>query len=285
MLHTMNEFVSPMTLQDIHSQHDHRNIEIDKVGVKSIRYPIVVLDRKNTVQHTVATINMYVSLPHQFKGTHMSRFIEILNRYRHGISTKNISEILVQMKQRLKSESAHIEISFPFFIEKQAPVTKAKSLMEYACMIVGSHKEKLDLMVGIAVPVTTLCPCSREISNYGAHNQRSIVRVNVRFKKFFWIEDLISLVEHAAVNEIYPLLKRPDEKFVTERAYENPMFAEDVVRAVAEQLDQDPNITWYSIESENQESIHNHSAYALVTRDRRASEPCAVLPDGAMTSS
>ncbi|MCX8044823.1 MAG: GTP cyclohydrolase FolE2 [Desulfobacterota bacterium] len=256
-----------MTLKDIHSQHDHRNIDIDKVGVKSIRYPIVVLDKKNEVQHTVATINMYVSLPHRFKGTHMSRFIEILNRYRHGISTKNIADILVQMKHRLASQSAHIEITFPFFIEKEAPVTKAKSLMEYSCTIIGSHREKLDLVVGIAVPVTTLCPCSREISNYGAHNQRSVVRVSVRFKKFFWIEDLISLVEHAAVNEIYPLLKRPDEKFVTERAYENPMFAEDIVRAVAERLDQDPNFIWYAVESENHESIHNHSAYAMVTKN------------------
>ena len=266
-----------MSLKDIHNQQDHRNIEIDKVGVKSIRYPIVVLDKQNTVQHTVATINMYVSLPHLFKGTHMSRFIEILNRYRYGISTKNIAEILVQMKQRLKSESAHIEINFPFFIEKEAPVTRAKSLMEYTCTIIGSHREKLDLVVGIAVPVTTLCPCSREISNYGAHNQRSIVRVSVRFRKFFWIEDLIALVERAAVNEIYPLLKRPDEKFITERAYENPMFAEDVVRAVAEQLDQDPNILWYTIEAENHESIHNHSAYAMVTKDLRVKDGVSAI--------
>ncbi len=148
-----------MTLRDIHSQHDHRRIPIDKVGVKSIRYPIVVLDKKNKFQHTVATINMYVSLPHHFKGTHMSRFIEILNRYRHGISTRNIADILVKMKERLKSESAHIEISFPFFIEKEAPVTRAKSLMEYACTIIGSHRESLDLVVGIEVPITTLCQC------------------------------------------------------------------------------------------------------------------------------
>ena len=274
-----------MNLKDIQNQNDHRKIDINKVGVKNIRYPIIVLDKKNKIQHTVATINMYVNLPHHFKGTHMSRFIEILNTYRQGISIKNLSQILIKMKEKLHSESAHIEIEFPYFIEKQAPVTRAKSLMEYTCHIWGMHNRKADLIVGVEVPLMTLCPCSKEISNYGAHNQRSLVTVKVRFRHFFWIEDLISLVEHAAVNEIYPLLKRPDEKFVTERAYENPMFAEDVVRAVAEQLDQDPNITWYSIESENQESIHNHSAYALVTRDRRASEPCAVLPDGAMTSS
>lgn len=258
-----------MSLKDIQSQNDPRKIEIDKVGVKDVRYPIAVLDRKNKIQHTVATINMYVSLPHHFKGTHMSRFIEVLNKHRHGISTRNISEILVKMKEKLNSESAHIEIAFPFFIEKEAPVTKAKSLMEYSCRLWGSHEARLDLIVGVEVPVTTLCPCSREISNYGAHNQRSLVMVKVRFKKFFWIEDLIKLVETCAVNEIYPLLKRPDEKLVTERAYDNPMFAEDIVRAVAEQLDADENITWYTVEAENQESIHNHSAYAMVGKKSR----------------
>jgi GTP cyclohydrolase IB len=255
-----------MSLKDIQSQKDHRRIEIDKVGVKGINYPIVVLDKTNKVQHTVATINMYVSLPHHFKGTHMSRFIEVLNTYRHGISTQNIAEILIKIKEKLRSESAHIEIFFPFFIEKKAPVTGAASLMEYTCHLVGSHREKLDLIVGVEVPVTTLCPCSREISNYGAHNQRSLVRVQGRFKKFFWIEDLITLIESAAVNEIYPLLKRPDEKFVTEKAYDNPMFVEDIVRSVASRLDLDSNVTWYMIESENYESIHNHSAYALVEK-------------------
>ncbi len=253
-----------MTLKDIQNLQDHRKIEIDKVGVKGIRYPIVVLDRVNKEQHTVATINMYVSLPHHFKGTHMSRFIEVLNKYRHGISTMNITEILGKMKEKLKSESAHIEIEFPFFIEKQAPVSRAKSLMEYRCRIWGTHTDVSDLVVGVEVPVTALCPCSREISNYGAHNQRSTVTVKVRFKKFFWMEDLISLVEKSASSEIFPLLKRPDEKYLTEAAYDNPRFVEDIVRSIAEQLDQDDNITWYSVESENQESIHNHSAYASI---------------------
>jgi len=266
-----------MSLKDIQSQNDHRRIEIDKVGVKGIHYPIVVLDKINKVQHTVATINMYVSLPHHFKGTHMSRFIEVLNTYRHGISTQTIAEILIIIKEKLRSESAHIEIFFPFFIEKKAPVTGAASLMEYTCHLVGSHREKLDLIVGVEVPVTTLCPCSREISNYGAHNQRSLVRVQGRFKKFFWIEDLIALIESCAVNEIYPLLKRPDEKFVTEKAYDNPMFVEDIVRSVAARLELDDNVAWYMIESENYESIHNHSAYARV--EKTVPDCAAAVPE------
>lgn len=256
-----------MKLKDIQSQQDNRSIEINKVGVKSIRYPITVLDKQNKTQHTIATINMYVNLPHHFKGTHMSRFIEILNTYRKGINVENLSQILMKMKEKLASESAHMEITFPYFIEKQAPVTGAKSLMEYTCHIWGTHNRKADLIVGAEVPLTTLCPCSREISNYGAHNQRSMVTVAVRFKKFFWIEDLIRIVESCASSEVYPLLKRPDEKFVTEKAFDNPMFVEDVVRSIAEQLDRDENITWYSVESENQESIHNHSAYAFIEKE------------------
>ncbi len=263
---TAHQQHASMQLKDIQNQRDHRRLEIQRVGVKGIRYPIVVLDRINGEQHTVATINMYVSLPHHFKGTHMSRFIEVLNRYRHGISTKNVSEILEQMKNSLRSEAAHIEIEFPYFIEKEAPVSGAKSLMEYRCHILGSHEKASDLIVGVEVPVTSLCPCSREISNYGAHNQRSTITVRVRFRRFFWIEDLIRLVEQSASSEIFPLLKRPDEKLVTEKAYDNPMFVEDMVRDIAEKIERDDNITWYSIESENQESIHNHSAYAFIEK-------------------
>lgn len=278
-------------MKDIQNQCDHRKIDINRVGVKGIRYPIVVLDRVNELQHTVATINMYVRLPHHFKGTHMSRFIEVLNRYRHGISTKNIMEILGTMREKLDSESAHMELSFPFFIEKAAPVTGAKSLMGYTCHMRARRDTKTDLVVGVDVPVTALCPCSREISNYGAHNQRSVVRVRVRFSKFFWIEDLISLVERSASSDIFPLLKRPDEKYVTEQAYNNPMFVEDIVRTIAQQLDSDDNITWYSIEAENQESIHNHNACAYVEKaaftaeapegsDTRRAEPPSVGKDG-----
>jgi GTP cyclohydrolase I len=263
-INSMKKRKKPIT--DIQKQKDHRNIEINKVGVKSIRYPITVLDKKNGTQHTIGTINMYVNLPHHFKGTHMSRFIEILNRYRQGINIKNISHIINEMKESLDAVSAHMEIEFPYFIEKEAPVTKAKSLMEYTCKFWGSHNNKLDLVVGVEVPVTTLCPCSKEISKKGAHNQRSIVTVKIRFKKIFWIEDLIKIVEKSASSEVYSILKRPDEKYVTEKAYNNPMFVEDVVRNVADKLQKDPNIIWFSVESENIESIHNHNAYAFVEK-------------------
>ncbi len=251
---------------DVQNRRDHRNIAINKAGVKSIKYPITVLDKKNKTQHTIATINMYVDLPYHFKGTHMSRFIEILNYYRQGINIKNLSTILEEMKKRLNAKSAHLEIEFPYFIEKIAPVSKAKSLMEYTCTLWGSLNDTLDICLGVQVPVTTLCPCSKEMSKKGAHNQRGTVSIKVRFKKFLWIEEVIRIAEQSASSDVYSLLKRPDEKYVTERAYDNPMFVEDVVRNVAQRLERNPNITWFSVESENIESIHNHSAYALVEK-------------------
>jgi len=253
---------------DVQNQPDSRNVEIEKVGVKNIRYPITVLDKIKGVQHTVANVNMYVNLPHRFKGTHMSRFIEILNMYKGEIAIKNFAHILQKMKKTLKAKSAHLEIEFPYFIEKQAPVTQARGLMEYICRFCGSSNERGedDFYVGIDVPITTVCPCSKEISDQGAHNQRGTVTVNIRFKKFIWIEDIIQLVEDSSSCDVYSILKRPDEKYVTEKAYENPMFVEDVVREVAKKLSLDPNITWFSVESENFESIHNHSAYAYVEK-------------------
>ncbi|MBW2544559.1 MAG: GTP cyclohydrolase I FolE2 [Deltaproteobacteria bacterium] len=252
---------------DIQNLKDHRNIDIQKVGVKGIKYPIIVLDKANGTQHVNATINMYVNLPHRFKGTHMSRFVEILNEYRGQINIKTFQKILCKMKEKLNAESAHIEISFPYFVEKTAPVSNAKSLMEYRCSLCGENNgEKNDFLVGITVPVTTVCPCSKEISNMGAHNQRSVVRLKLRFKKFFWIEDIIRLVEESASSEIFSLLKRADEKYVTEKAYENPMFVEDVVRAVAVKINKNHNFIWYSIEAENMESIHNHNAYAYIEK-------------------
>ncbi len=253
-------------LVDIQNLPDDRNIRIKKVGVKNIRYPITVRDKKNGIQHTVASVNMYVDLPQHFKGTHMSRFVEILNTYRGDIAIRNFSRILNDMKKTLDAKSAHLEIEFPYFIEKEAPVTHAKGLMEYICRFCGSSNEEEDFYVGIVVPVTTLCPCSREISDRGAHNQRSIVTVNLRFKKFFWIEDVINLVEESASCDVYSILKRPDEKFVTEKAYDHPMFVEDIVREIASKLARDENITWFTVEAENFESIHNHSAYAFVEK-------------------
>jgi len=253
---------------DIQNQKDNRKIDIKKVGVKGIKYPIVVLDRTNGTQHVNATINIYVNLPHHFKGTHMSRFVEILNEFRGQINIKTFQKILLKIKNKLHAESAHMEIEFPYFVEKIAPVSGAKSLMDYMCSFSGQvNGKKTDFIVSVVVPVTTVCPCSKEISKIGAHNQRSIVTTKVKFKKFFWIENIIRLVEDSASGEVYSLLKRVDEKFVTEKAHENPMFVEDVVRNVAEHLNKDDNFTWYSIEAENFESIHNHSAYAYVEKD------------------
>ncbi|OPL16771.1 MAG: GTP cyclohydrolase FolE2 [delta proteobacterium MLS_D] len=253
---------------DVQSQQDYRNIAIQKVGVKGVKYPVIVLDRANGTQHVNATINMYVNLPHRFKGTHMSRFLEILNKYRGQINIKTFQTILTTIREKLDGESAYMEIEFPYFVEKKAPVSRSRSLMEYHCSFTGENSwHRSDFLVSVTVPVTTVCPCSKEISAGGAHNQRSMVTVKLRFKKFFWIEDVISLVENSASAEVFSLLKRSDEKFVTEKAYENPMFVEDVVRSVAEKLNSDVNFTWYSVEAENLESIHNHSAYAYIESD------------------
>ncbi len=253
---------------DIQNLKDERNIYIKKVGVKGLKYPIVVLDRAHGTQPVNATINMYVSLLHNFKGTHMSRFVEVLNDIREQVNIRTFHSILEKIRTKLHAESAHIEIEFPYFIEKTAPRSGAKSLMEYRCRFLGTNDGgRMDFVVGMVVPVTTVCPCSREISRVGAHNQRSIVTVKVRFRKFFWIEDVIRLIEDSASGEVYSLLKRIDEKYVTEKGYENPMFVEDVVRKVAERISRDANFTWYRVEAENFESIHNHSAYACVEKE------------------
>ena len=260
-------------LRDIQNTRDHRNIGIDKVGVKNIRYPITVLDQTHGGQQTVANINMYVNLPKEFKGTHMSRFIEILNEHHGEIHIRNFATILEAMKNRLQAESAHLEITFPYFIEKKSPVSDASGLMEYGCRLMGSLSidAEHDLLAEISVPITTVCPCSKEISDFGAHNQRGIVRLAVRFKRFVWLEELIQIVESEASCEVYSVLKRPDEKYVTEKAHQNPKFVEDVVRDIASRLEADSNITWYSVDSENFESIHNHSAYAFIERYKEES--------------
>ncbi len=257
------------TLADVQSMPDDRRVPLDKVGIKNIRYPITVLDKAKGTQQTVASINMYVNLPHQFKGTHMSRFIEILNQYRRQINVRTFASILQEMKQRLDAAEAHLEVDFPYFIEKQAPVTRTPGLMEYKCGLHGTLKDVLDMVLVARVPITTVCPCSKEISDYGAHNQRGEVRVKVRFKRFLWLEDVIEVVERSASSEVYSVLKRPDEKYVTERAYDRPMFVEDVVRGVFLGLKELPEVTWFEIEGENFESIHNHSAYACATLDLR----------------
>ena len=249
---------------DIQNLKSPKKIDIDKVGVKGIRYPIVVFDKTNGRQHTIASINMYVDLPHRFKGTHMSRFVEILNEYHREIGIRNFDAILDKMKERLNARSAHIEIEFPYFINKRAPISGEEGLMEYLCHYTGYSGKMKEFIIGIKIPVTTLCPCSKEIADFGAHNQRSYVNVSLLYKKFFWIEDVIKIVEECASSDIYSLLKRSDEKWLTERAYMNPMFVEDVVREVASRLMDLTLFDWFLVESENIESIHNHSAYALV---------------------
>lgn len=255
-------------IADPQSLKDKRGISIDMVGVRGLRYPITVMDKLKGFQHTVGTFNLFVNLPHRFKGTHMSRFLEILNKYHGSINIQKIPEILSSMKKNLNAREAHLEVSFPYFIRKIAPVSKAESFMEYNCTLHGVSKSRPVMTLTVNIPVTTLCPCSKDISEKGAHNQRSIVSLGVRFKDMVWIEDLVKMVEESASCEIYPLLKREDEKYVTERAYERPMFVEDIVRSIASKVDSDPNIVWYCVDSENWESIHSHNVYARVERKK-----------------
>jgi GTP cyclohydrolase I len=224
------------------------------------------MDKNKSIQHTVARVNLYVDLPHQFKGTHMSRFIEVLNTYREEIALDKMEPILRKMKEKLGADRAHLEIEFPYFIEKRAPVSGAKSLMEYTCSFSGTLAEEFDFVLGVRIPVTSLCPCSKELSRFGAHNQRSVMTVRIRYRQHVWIEDLIELIEECGSSPVWSLLKRSDEKFVTERAYENPRFVEDMVREATQRLMAHEEVTWFAIEAENFESIHNHSAYASIER-------------------
>ncbi len=255
---------------DVQGSADTRQIAINQVGIKAIRHPVKVLDKSGGVQHTIAIFNMYVSLPHNFKGTHMSRFVEILNSHEREISVENFPVMLREMAERLEAESGHIAMNFPYFINKAAPVSGVQSLMDYDVTLIGEicHGE-IASTIKVAVPVTSLCPCSKQISERGAHNQRSQVTVTVHINEHLWIEELVQFVEEQASCELYGLLKRPDEKYVTERAYDNPKFVEDMVRDVAARLNLEPRIDAYIVESENFESIHNHSAYALIENDKR----------------
>ncbi|MHB8257821.1 MAG: GTP cyclohydrolase FolE2 [Acidiferrobacterales bacterium] len=264
--------VAISSIADVQNKPDTRHIAIDKVGIKDIRHPVRVKDRSQGEQHTIAHFNMYVELPHNFKGTHMSRFVEILNSHDPEISVESFKDMLTEMSARLEANTGHIEMSFPYFIDKSAPVSGVHSLLDYQVTFIGEIRDGHHVMtIKVIVPVTSLCPCSKEISKYGAHNQRSHVTVTVRTNTFVWVEDLIDLVEKQASCELYGLLKRPDEKYVTERAYENPKFVEDMVRDVAAHLNMDERIDAYTVESENFESIHNHSAYAMIQRDKTQS--------------
>ena len=265
----MNHTATP-PMADVQGSPDVRNLAIDKVGIKDIKHRIRVKDRQDGEQHTVANFNMYVELPHNFKGTHMSRFVEILNTYKQEISVQSFRGLIQEMTQRLEAETGHIEMTFPYFINKQAPVSGVESLIDYEVTLIGEISgERHTTLIKIVVPVTSLCPCSKEISDYGAHNQRSHVTLTVEARSFIWIEELIELVESEASCELYGLLKRPDEKYVTERAYDNPKFVEDMVRDIAARLNRDERIASYIVESENFESIHNHSAYAQIRHPKQ----------------
>jgi GTP cyclohydrolase IB len=258
----------PMTLPDIQKTADTRNIPIDKVGVRGVKFPIEVLDRTQERQHTIGNFTLTVNLPKEFKGTHMSRFLEVLNEHGREISVQNLPTLLSVLAERLTAKEAHVEVRFPFFVEKAAPVTQQKGMMEFECGFDASANGHFDLTMYVRVPVATLCPCSKEISEFGAHNQRGWVTARVKTRDFVWLEDLIDMIESSASCALYPVLKRPDEKWVTERAYSNPRFVEDMVREVALRFDDDARIASYEIEVENEESIHAHNAYAYLARQK-----------------
>ena len=263
--------MSESNIPDVQGSQDTREIPIDKVGIKAIKHPVRIKERSGGEQHTIAEFNMYVNLPHNFKGTHMSRFVQILNEHEREISVDTFRLMLGEMTERLEAQSGHIEMNFPYFINKTAPVSGVKSLMDYDLTFIGEiHNGKPTTNVKVIVPVASLCPCSKKISDRGAHNQRSHITINARLKKFIWIEELIELVEAEASCELYGLLKRPDEKYVTERAYDNPKFVEDTVRDIAARLNVEDRISAYTLECENFESIHNHSAYAYIEKDKLA---------------
>ncbi len=260
-------------MKDIQSTLDYRNISLREAGIRDLKYPITILDREQREQTTVADISMSVSLPHHFKGTHMSRFLEVLTSSGCRFTGSTIPVVLKKLKETLEAESARIRIEFPYFLTREAPVTGAAAKMGYSCAFTGeSSNDREDFILTVTVPVGTLCPCSREISNAGAHNQRGYITMDVRTEKqqdgtfaMIWIEELVEIAEASASSPLYTILKRPDEKFVTEQAYNNPVFVEDIVRNVAEKLRKDTRVTQFTVTAENHESIHNHNAYAVVT--------------------
>lgn len=260
---------APTSIEDVQGHADSRQIPIDKVGIKDVYHPVRVKDRSRGEQHTIANFNMYVALPHNFKGTHMSRFVEVLHRNEREISVESFRDILLEMTERLDAQSGHIEMEFPYFVMKKAPVSGVESLMDYKASLIGElHGGKPELWLKVAIAATSLCPCSKRISSYGAHNQRSHITIKARIEGHMWLEELIEIAEQEASCEVYGILKRPDEKYVTERAYDNPKFVEDIVRDVAVRLNGEQRVRAYVVEAENFESIHNHSAYALIEKDK-----------------
>ncbi len=257
---------SNIPLVDIQSTPDTRNIAIDKVGVRAVKYPIQVRERDNGTQHSVGIFSLTVDLPQEYKGTHMSRFLEVLSEHNHDLSAETIPLVIQRLREKLKAATAQLEVKFTLFREKAAPVTGKKGMMGYDCGFIASGGDDVVFGLHLCVPVATLCPCSKEISSYGAHNQRGYVTVKITPKGQLWLEDVIDMIEAAGSAPLYPVLKRPDEKFVTEQAYDNPRFVEDLVREVALAFDRDDRVSAYEIEVENHESIHDHNAYAYLKR-------------------
>lgn len=263
-----------VAMPDVQASQDHRRVAIDRVGVKGVTYPIRLRTRDGGEQTSVASINMYVALPDHQKGTHMSRFLEVLNEQTcEPLTPDKIPGIARAICERLNAQVAHFECSLTYFIRKLAPVTKMPGLMDYQVSFECTANGTNDFMMSVAAPAASLCPCSKEISLYGAHNQRCRIEAKVKFEGMLWIEDLVEILEEAASCPVYAVLKRPDEKFVTERAYDNPKFVEDIVRDLSLALDHEDRVRWYSISSENFESIHNHNAYAQITRQKTSVLP------------
>ncbi|MFC4314701.1 GTP cyclohydrolase FolE2 [Steroidobacter flavus] len=259
----------PTSIEDVQARADSRRIPINKVGIKDVYHPVRVKDRSSGEQHTIANFNMYVALPHNFKGTHMSRFVELLHGNEREISVESFRDILAQMTEKLNAQTGHIEMAFPFFVMKKAPVSGVESLMNYQASLIGElHNGVSELWLKVVVAATSLCPCSKDISKYGAHNQRSHITIKAKVDGHMWLEELIDIAESEASCEVYGILKRADEKHVTERAYENPKFVEDIVRDVAVRMNNEDRVRAYVVEAENFESIHNHSAYALIEKDK-----------------
>ena len=252
-------------LKDTQNERDDRKLAIDRVGVKNLRFPMRIRDRDQSQQHTVATVTMAVDLPHHYKGTHMSRFVEVLHAHGRELTVASIAAMPQELLARLNARKAHVEMRFPYFRAKRAPITKTEGLLDYGVIFeVNAEGEEIDYVVTVEVPVATLCPCSKAISDRGAHNQRGTVTLSVRFRQPVWVEDLIEMVEASASCELYSVLKRPDEKYVTEAAYDNPVFVEDLVRSVAQKALSHKKIKWFRVEAENYESIHNHNAWAVI---------------------
>ncbi len=259
-------------MKDVAMTPDKRGVAIQRVGVKELHLPLLIRRKGEGFQAVVGNLTLSVDLPKQFRGTHMSRLVEVVFKWsQKPISGHELKLILEQIRSRLNAARAHATIKFKYFLEKQAPVSKSVSALDYDCEFTGILSDDgFDFILGVEVPITALCPCSKEISNAGAHNQRGVIRARIRYDRevFYWIEDLVRQLEEAASCDIYPLLKRRDEKYVTERAYERPKFVEDVLRDVVLMLRSDPSVRWYEVECETFESIHNHSAYAYQCESR-----------------